>query len=343
MDIPLVLDAVMTQKSPQPQAQPTTAEQTRADVSTALPSQQLGTPEGTLTPLLVQPKAAPKTQPKPIPISPTRAAYASAGVTSPSLLRSASPRLDSPASSEIFERSVQEPVPMSTLEGEPKAHLPTHVITEDFIPPALEASVQAITSQELNPDEVEIVTSATHQTAAASVMEGSSSHLDLTSLNSSRAADDLESVSQSGLLPPNEEETSTYGSIDPNDVRRLSFISFADVVQSEHQHPTPVVGETASQTGSLPTSAPIQARSRSPFRSPSASQTGGLTHITSAEQSPSRHLTQPGTHGELTIETMRQAVRKTASGDIGQNFRSPATSPVLSSDPSSASRSRTNT
>ena len=71
-----------------------------------------------------------------------------------------------------------------TLGGElSPAHIPAHVITEDSIPPALEASAQAITSVELNPDEVEIVTSASHQPAVTN-LESSASHADLTSLSS---------------------------------------------------------------------------------------------------------------------------------------------------------------
>lgn len=313
MDIPLALDAVAAQEP---------------------------------TPTSAAPKTIPKTQPKPIPISPGRTPYANVAATSPALFRSSSPRLHSPASSEIFERSVQEPIPISTLEGEPRAHLATHVITEDHIPPALEASAQAITSQELDPDEVEIVTSTAHQT----VLESSTSQLDLTSLNSARG-EDAESISQSGFLGHHDEESgSTYGSIDPNDVRRLSFISFADVVQSEHQHPVMASGDanhSPSLSGSLP-----NVRARSPFRSPQASQvsSSGLStppmsavrQVISADQSPVRNLNQPVTHGGLTIETMRQAVRKTASGDIGQNFRSPAMSPISSNDELTGLRSRTN-
>lgn len=336
IDVPLAFDTDSTQDAP---ATTSTAEQTPA--TTAQPQTKTGL----------------KSPPKAIPVAPSRSAYPNAPAPASALLRSSSPRLNSPASSEIFERSVQEPIPISTLEGEPKAHLATHVITEDFIPPALEASAQAITSQELGADEVEIVTSTTHQTAAASVLESSTSQLDLSSLNSaysSQKIDDTESVSQSGLLPPIEDEaTTTYGSIDPNDLRRLSFISFADVVHAEHQHPAaPVASEAGNSpplAGSVPNTAP---RSRSPFRSPTlASQTTGLAtpplsatrHVTGAEQSPARHLAQPGVHGELTIETMRQAVRKTASGDIGQNFRSTGMSPISSNDDTSGSRSRTNT
>ena len=73
--------------------------------------------------------------------------------------RSSSPGLHSPASSQIFERNVQEP--------EPSPAIPAHIKTEDHIPAALDASSLAITDDHLNPDEVEIVMHAAHQPAAA--------------------------------------------------------------------------------------------------------------------------------------------------------------------------------
>lgn len=322
----------------------------------------------------LQPAAELKKGTKPLPISPRLPYSSNAPVTgslasSPGRFRSASPRLSSPASSEIFERNVQEPVPIASMGGEPSAHLPTHVITEDHIPPALEASAQAITSQELNPDEVKIVMSSSHQPAGAS-LEGSTSQLDTSGVTSpvlSQKSEDVESGAQSQLQPTADEDSNTYGSIDPNDVRRLSFISFADVVQSEHQHPAAVsiYGDTGSRENiSAPTSAvspstsqPISvARAPSPMHSP-RSPASSISHpasgvatpplvaaraIAGAESSPSRGIGQSGAHGELTIETMRQAVRKTASGDLGQSFRSPALSPVLPNDETSANRTRTN-
>ena len=306
-----------------------------------------------------------KAHPQPIPISPSRIPYQSTVAASPSRLRSSSPRLHSPASSEIFERSVQEPVQISTLQGElSPAHIPSHVITEDHIPPALEASAQAITSEELNADEVEIVTSATHQ-PAGSAIDGSSSHADLTQLQSPlsplqqvRSDDSGEaSMHQSGFLPPGGEDdtASNYGQLDPTDVRRLSFISFADVVQSEHQPSGSALGEPGNrdslQIASLPGSFK-QERAASPLRSPRSPPSGGVTTpppgmgVTSinVEQSPGRNtgLASPmSPQSELTIETMRQAVRKTASGDLSGG-RSAGMSPVSDENLSNAPRSRTN-
>lgn len=319
----------------------------------------------------------------PIPVSPARHPYQqTVAAQPPSRLRSSSPRLHSPASSEIFERNVQEPIPMSGLGGElDPAHIPAHVITEDQIPPALEASAQAITNDELNPDEVEIVTSSTHQ-PASSVLEGSASHADLTQLNSptlpslrhekSEDSEPASSMHASGIVPGLEDEAaSSYGQLDPNDVRRLSFISFKDIVQSEHQQ---MAHSSLSEIGSRdslhianalpPTS--IQERAASPLRSPrsptsthSHSLSGGLAtpppgvsiHPVSGpvnpEQSPARSvgLGSPGSqHGELTIETMRQALRKTASGDLS-GVRSAGMSPVSDEHypVRDAPRSRTNT
>ena len=96
-------------------------------------------------------------------------------------------------------------------------------MTEDHIPPALEASEQAITSEDLTPDEVEIVMHAAHQPASAAV-------------TASNAGDSLHSPMQeeapaaaSAILPASpqdaDETASNYGALDPTDARRLSFIS----------------------------------------------------------------------------------------------------------------------
>lgn len=310
-----------------------------------------------------------KPHPQPIPISPSRHPYQNPLAASPSRLRSGSPRMHSPASSEIFERNVQEPVQISTLQGElSPAHIPSHVITEDHIPPALEASVEAITSEDLNADEVEIVMSASHQ-PAASAIESSTSHADLTQLNTpftplqharSEDSEHAGSTRHGSLAPAGTEDdgASNYGQLDPNDVRRLSFISFADVVQSEHQQPpSSALGEPGERSSlhiaSLPSSFK-QDRAASPLRSPrspgstaSHSMSGGVTtpppgmtvNPVNTEQSPGRAVASPlAQHGDLTVETMRQAVRHTASGDLG-GVRSAGLSPVSDDN---VPRSRTN-
>lgn len=301
----------------------------------------------------------------PIPISPSRNPYQSDIAASPSRLRSASPRLHSPASSEIFERNVQEPVHLAQLQGElSPAHIPSHMITEDHIPPALEATAEAITSEELDPDQVEIVTSASHQ-PAGSILENSTSHVDLTQSHTPlpslhHVTSEDSSMHQSGIQPGVEEDgASSYGQLDPTDVRRLSFISFADVVQSEHQAPPASAISEAGHRDSLHISnlppSMKQDRAASPLRDPPGSPTstsGGVTTpppgvsvvSSNLEQSPGRSIGMTGPvspHSELTIETMRQAVRKTASGDLSGG-RSALASPTSDENLSDPARSRTN-
>lgn len=156
------------------------------------------------------------------------------------------------------------------------------------------------------------------------------------------------------MPPPGEEDGANYGSLDPTDVRRLSFISFADVVQSEHQQPPQsALSEPGNRDSlhfaSLPSSLK-QDRAASPLRSPPLS--GGVTTpppgvnvgAANLEQSPSRNsgLASPmSPSSDLQIETMRQAVRKTASGDLSGG-RSALASPVSDENLASAPRSRTN-
>ena len=226
-------------------------------------------------------------------------------------LNSSSPAPPSPASSQIFERNVQE----DSLATAASPAIPAHITTENHIPPVLDASSAAITDDHLNPDEVEIVMHAAHQPAAVTV-------------TGTGPADSLSPLNQEELLghADNDETASTYGALDTTDVRRLSFISFADVVHAEH----------TDHTGSVPggTISPVIShnRSPSPARSPLSSQalTGSPVLSSSVsskglEMSPSlasRGLTSPipsqspPTSGELTIETMRQALRKTGSGDL---------------------------
>ncbi|KAK5727292.1 hypothetical protein LTR15_003186 [Elasticomyces elasticus] len=314
-------------------------------------------------------QSEPKAHPQSLPLSPARNPYPAGIAASPGRLRSSSPRLHSPASSEIFERNVQEPVPMSTLQSEDtSAHIPSHVMSEDHIPPALEATANAITSNSLNADEVEIVTSSSHQPAAEKVLEASASHADLTQLHSpslKHAASTSSDVGASLRQLPTQhgdDGASSYGQLDPNDVRRLSFISFADVVQSEHQQQAASAqGDAGSRdnlhTPSLPGSFPsIQERASSPFRSPRSPPSsigGGVTTPPGVsvdpayDQSPSRSTAgltdSTGHHGDLTIQTMRQAVRKTASGDLSGARNPLAMSPVSDEASSMETRSRTNT
>lgn len=227
-------------------------------------------------------------------------------------LSSSSPGVPSPASSQIFERSVQE----DGLGSSASPAIPAHITTENHIPPVLDASSAAITDDHLNPDNVEIIMHSAHQPAAVTVTGAGTSEATGASWQ-----DDLVAH------PDQDDAASNYGALDSNDVRRLSFISFADVVHAEH------VDHSGSVAPII--SSPLAAacnRSPSPGRSPLSSQGLGGSPVASAsdssrglDTSPSRgghglgstysgH--SPPTGGELTIETMRQALRKTGSGDL---------------------------
>lgn len=240
-------------------------------------------------------------------------------------LNSSSPAPPSPASSQIFERSVQE----DGLAATASPAIPAHITTENHIPPVLDVASAAITDNQLNPDNVEIVMHAAHQPAAVTV----------TGMGTSEAIG--ESMHESDLLPEprprrsdNDDTASNYGALDSSDVRRLSFISFADVVHAEHVSDHAGIGGNISPAAS-------HNRSPSPARSPLAAQAlsaspilGSSPSSAGMEGSPNQTMRlgspplghnghSPPTGDELTIETMRQALRKTGSGDLS-GARSPA-------------------
>jgi len=300
---------------------------------------------------------------------PTNNPSMSAAASPSRYIRSSSPRLHSPASSLIFERNVQE----APLPDDLQAAIPHHIQTEDYIPPILEASSHAITDERLNPDEVEIVMHSAHQPAASGMPSshpeggvgsggGALSPLSLgqgadTSVPPIPALSPAIAMSESTTSLDDQASQSHYGSLDATDVRRLSFISFADVVQGEHAHdgtqlPKDLHMSMLSQTSN---------RSPSPVRSPASSHAGvvpgesGLSpptsgapsmkgvDIASGKQSQPMIGAFPGSPGSLTavgagtqspslgggelhVETMRQALRKTGSGDLS-HARNPV-SPV---------------
>ncbi|KKY21597.1 hypothetical protein UCRPC4_g03548 [Phaeomoniella chlamydospora] len=219
-----------------------------------------------------------------------------------------SPRPHSPASSQIFERNVQEEV----LPAQASPAIPSHIITENHIPPVLEEASAAITDKKLDPDSVEIVTSSLHQPASLTVTGTSAGE-------QSMASSVLEEV---GSHREADESRSNITSMDSADVRRLSFVSFADVVHAEQ----------AAESGDYGTH-PIAAsqRSTSPLRSPVSSHGFGTSPPTSVsptfkplDSSPGPAINpvsgsgaqSPPLGGELNVETMRQALRKTGSGDL---------------------------
>jgi hypothetical protein len=264
------------------------------------------------------------------PASPMRSGELLAGATSPhrypgspSHAAQGSPRPHSPASSMIFERNVQEDV----AHPEASPAIPSHVITENHIPPALDASAEAIT-QKLDPDTVEIITHATHQPAAVTITGAPAASIEH-SLASSMHGDEQLSSPAIQRERHDTDTGSNYGSLDSSDVRRLSFISFADVVHGEQEHGS-VSGERRD-SALLSNSALAAPRSPSPIRSLVSSAAFGTSPPTSVstsgkglETSPHRGAGSPplsgGTasplSGELNIETMTQALRRTGSGDL---------------------------
>lgn len=206
--------------------------------------------------------------------------------------------------------------------------IPAHIRTENYIPPVLEASSAAITDEQLDPDSVEIITHSLHQPAVSGVTGAPTADQ---SLSSSGIVD------HAGAAPV---DSDAHGTLDI-DVRRLSFISFADVVNAEHAETgesvytqNPSQGATSS---GIPLVAGSQNRSPSPLRSPVSSHGFGTSPPTSIatsfkglEMSPKQGARRAGSPfplaqspvsshfgGDLNVETMRQALRRTGSGDLG--------------------------
>jgi hypothetical protein len=213
----------------------------------------------------------------------------------------------------IFERNVQEhpnnphlPVPTSPA-------IPAHIQTENYIPPVLEASSLAITDRNCGVDEVEIVMHSAHQPAAA-VSAGAQANYS-----------SLDRMSGGEDYSPGDEE--------PADRRRLSFISFADVVQAEQaeQFSDVLTQHSSNSSRSSPVQSAVDPNAVSTIterlrRSPSPIKLGNSGSGCGERKSPGSpgrsadNLAVGGEQqqrGELTIETMRQALRKTASGDLG--------------------------
>ncbi|KAF2634478.1 hypothetical protein P280DRAFT_239302 [Massarina eburnea CBS 473.64] len=265
---------------------------------TLLPSPPLTTSPGPGR--RASPRGSPRNYPAGIAVSPSRRDY-----------RSSSPGMHSPASSQIFERNVQEP-------AEPSPAIPSHIQTEDHIPAALDASSIAITDDHLNPDEVEIIMHAGHQPAAAAVAGSVADSLHSPSL----AHEDLVG-SHSDLGESTTSANPNYGSLDTTDPRRLSFISFADVVQAEHAETDRDAVQFMSLSSTVdrspsPVRSPASSRgfSASPPRSGAPSEKGVLPVGMRSPGSPTTHGTQSPQSGDLQIETMRQALRRTGSGDL---------------------------
>jgi hypothetical protein len=249
-------------------------------------------------------------------------------------LRSPSPRLISPASSQIFERNVQE----DGLATTASPAIPAHITTENHIPPVLDASTAALTDDHLDPDSVEIVMSSAHQPAAVTV----------TGMVNGGGSDVVGGVwsEDLGNHPDSEDAASNYGALDSADVRRLSFISFADVVHAEQADHSSLRDSILLNTAS-----PAGARSPSPIRSPVSPV--GSSGFGPLEGSPNRGVGalpgsprlhyghSPPAAGELTIETLSQSIRKSGSRDLtGARMPVAPTSAPMSEGPGSDGEER---
>lgn len=239
----------------------------------------------------------------------------------------ASPHVPSPASSQIFERNVQDEILLASTSPA----IPGHVATENHIPPVLDASTEAITDDHLDPDHVEIVMHAAHQPAAMTVTGSDPT--------ASAAAEE-----NPGRVEP-DEITSGYGTLDTNDVRRLSFISFADVMHADKAAEHTGMSDSGGSTFSAGTPSiaqfASQNRSPSPIRSPLSTQALSGSTPTSEPSSmkgfegpqASIHTGASQSGAALTVETMRQALRKTGSGDLSSARSNPG-SAILGDDTS---------
>ena len=288
-----------------------------------------GDGQGIATPLSAKRSTSP--MPSPIHRASSPQLQQAFGVAPPSPGRgiySSSPRLASPASSQIFERSVQEDIPAAATSPA----IPSHITTEDHIPSVLDASSMAITDDHLNPDTVEIVTHTAHQPAAVTVTGATPLPMSETPISPFSPEESYHSLLE------NDDNASNYGSLDSADVRRLSFISFADVVHAEHAADHGSMRDSLLLSGASSIASPTPgARSPSPIHSPISpplsSSMSGSPNFRGVESSPNRGGKVPGSPrvghggspptvtGELAIETMRQALRKTGSGDLASPFK----------------------
>lgn len=168
-----------------------------------------------------------------------------------------SPGLSSPASSLIFERSVQDFNPNDEK-------IPSHYYNENYIPPVLEASANVITDNSLDMDLIDVLTkrpSARSHSMSESFQGSHTSH-------PSHGSFDYypRKKSNASLRSPNSIQspgTATGLGVSPtstsaNDRPILSFYSFADVISSEN---ISTVNNTVN--GKL---SPVSNRSMSPTR-----------------------------------------------------------------------------
>ncbi|KAK6530716.1 hypothetical protein TWF281_007555 [Arthrobotrys megalospora] len=228
------------------------------------------------------------------PVSPVRSSHFGSQRRS----KAGSPRL---STSSIFERNVQD---TALPPGSPS--IPTHFSTENHIPAVLEATSLAITDSSVDPDRVEIVSSTSHHP----VLSHPETYSNPWAEESAHSGD--ESIGHG--------YTSSLASADK---RRLSFISFADVVQAENEqasHSSTNLDSSQISKSTVNNRAP-SLRSNSPIRTPpqvphSPPGTGlGLSDF-SMEKDMSIPAPAATHHSEVTVETLSQALRKHGSADF---------------------------
>lgn len=291
-----------------------------------------GKEDRTTGPVASKPDPAPVMCPA-SPISPTDPNYTLASIhsarhpcdfpPSPTITSQPHPRTQSPALS-IFERSVQEDI----IPAEASPSIPSHIRTENHIPPVLEDASAAITDDHAGPEPIEIITSNTHQHAG---FDDTASQ----SLSSSWPGENLANPADFGKCH------FPYGVQDSADIRRLSFISFADVINAENAETAENVPnrdsfQAATCWNNSGATGP-QNRSPSPLQSPTLSYGLGTSPPTSIsasfkglESSLHRSVRDPGSplpiapsppfsnlSGEIDTEKSRQMLNKARSKDMG--------------------------
>ncbi|KAJ6257341.1 hypothetical protein Dda_8230 [Drechslerella dactyloides] len=284
-----------------------------ADDATSKPSPPTSVPPITTTPP-PETKTGSATNSTTSPVSPVRSSHFGSQRRS----KNTSPRL---STSSIFERNVQD---SSLPPGSPS--IPSHFSTEDRIPAVLEATSLTITDSSVDPDRIEIVSSAVHHTVLPHHPE---------SISNPWAEDSAHSGDES----IGHGYTSSLASADK---RRLSFISFADVVQAENEQashsstnletlpikvPTQPTQQTQPQTAaSLRSNSPVRTPPQLPYSPPGTGL--GLSDFSMEKDMsiPDRHSGTGAatTHNEVTVETLSQALRKHGSTDLKAAAKGPA-------------------
>jgi hypothetical protein len=216
------------------------------------------------------------------------------------LSRSASPdcidqsdsRIPSLSPSSIFERNVQRDLlPVHTSPS-----IPSHISMENHIPPVLEASSVAITDDRLSPDTVEIVTHNVHQSATAGVCGAFAVEPSLPSSCFEHVRDGSEDLEE-----PHSPSTDFLSS------RESSHQS----PSMRNSSPSPLCSpRLLHELDTYPVTSTPNSIKASDLSSSRESFAAGSPRL--AVQRP----VSPNVGGEFSIETMRQALRRTGSQDL---------------------------